>query len=106
MSIGIMGGTFNPIHYGHLRSASEVADRFALEKVLFIPAYIPPHKEESEVAPAEHRLHMTELGIRVDRRFVLSSTEIYRKGTSYTIDTLRQLKQEARQGQDFFLSWG
>lgn len=101
-----MGGTFNPIHYGHLRTAAEVADRFELEQVLFVPAYLPPHKESGRIAPAHHRILMAELGTSIDSRFAVSSVELDRKGTSYTIDTLRQLKRDIHPEDIFFLSWG
>ncbi len=103
MPIGIMGGTFNPIHYGHLRTAAEVADRFGLEKVLFIPASLPPHKGNREVVSAKHRRGMVELGIREDRRFTLSLTEIEREGTSYTVDTLELLRRDPYPREFFFI---
>ena len=101
-----MGGTFNPIHYGHLWTATEVAKRFGLEKVVFIPACLPPHKEVGEIAPAVHRKRMVELGIRDYHRFCLSTVELDRKGTSYTVDTLRLLGKDFYPEKDFFLSWG
>lgn len=101
-----MGGTFNPIHYGHLRTAAEVADRFGLEKMLFVPAFLPPHKEAGRIAPARHRMRMAELGAKVDPRFAVSSVEVDRRGTSYTIDTLMQLRRDFSTENIFFLSWG
>lgn len=92
-AIGIMGGTFDPIHYGHLRAAEEVLEGFGLERVIFVPAGQPPHKSSSEVTPAEHRYLMTLLATADHPRFEVSRIEIDRKGPSYTLDTLREMRQ-------------
>ncbi|MFN3740109.1 MAG: nicotinate-nucleotide adenylyltransferase [Thermodesulfovibrionales bacterium] len=95
MNIGILGGTFNPIHYGHLRIAEEVRERFNLSKVIFIPAGIPPFKvKEGELIEAGHRAEMVRLGIRTNPFFEFSDIEIKRQGISYTVDTLEALKKE------------
>ena len=90
--IGLMGGTFNPIHMGHLIIAEEAREKFALEKVVFIPSYITPNKEV-EAAPAEERLRMVELAVESNPYFSVSDMEIRQKGMSYTVSTLRALKE-------------
>ena len=89
MKIGIFGGTFNPIHCGHLRSAEDVCDAFSLDRIYFVPAARPPHKSGEALAPAEHRLRMVELAIADNRRFAASPIELERAGPSYSIDTIR-----------------
>lgn len=91
MRIGIIGGTFNPIHYGHLFAAEEIYYRFKLDKVIFVPSHQPPHKE-GRVAPARHRFRMTKLAVRSNPHFEISGIEIDRPGKSYTIDTIKSFK--------------
>jgi nicotinate-nucleotide adenylyltransferase len=90
--IGIFGGTFNPIHNGHLRAARLVLKKFSLDRILFIPSFIPPHKESGDIAPALDRLKMVELAVRGRSRFVASGLEIQAKGKSYSILTLNRIK--------------
>lgn len=90
--IGIFGGTFNPIHFGHLRAAEEVRERADLEKVLFIPSCNPPLKG-FELADPEDRYEMTRLAIERNPYFEISDIECKRKGKSYTVDTLLELKK-------------
>jgi len=90
--LGLMGGTFNPIHYGHLAAANEVCETFALDRVLFVPVAMPPHKELTEIIAPHHRLVMTTLATIRHPRFIVSSVEIDRSGASYTVDTVAQLK--------------
>lgn len=92
--IGVMGGTFDPIHIGHLIAASEVHLSLQLDQVLFIPAGQPWQKVGQPVSPASARFDMTQLAIADDDRFVISDVEINRDGPSYAIDTLVQLKTE------------
>jgi len=92
MKIGILGGTFNPIHIGHLILAEEARERLSLEKIIFVPSYLPPHKDNSDIAPAEDRLAMVKLAISGNRDFSVSDLEIKRDGRSYTIDTLKEFK--------------
>lgn len=87
-AIGLMGGTFNPIHYGHLVAAEAARDAFNLEQVIFIPAGQPPHKSGVFVADSEHRYLMTFLAIVSNQRFEISKVEIDRQGPSYTSETL------------------
>ena len=90
--ICLMGGTFDPIHYGHLVVAEEVRQQFALPKVLFIPAARPPHKTDKIISEPEHRVQMTKLAIASNPYFDVSTLEVERKGLSYTIDTVKEIK--------------
>jgi len=90
-AIGLFGGTFDPIHFAHLRLAEELADGFGLDQVHFIPAAVPPHRNEPSASPA-HRLAMTRLAIQGNSRFVVDGRELGRAGTSYTIDTLSEIR--------------
>ncbi len=90
MRTGILGGTFDPIHYAHLFVAEEARQRFELEQVVFIPCGIPPHKKSYAVSPAEHRFAMTLLATASNPYFRASRIEIERGGVSYTVDTLEQ----------------
>jgi nicotinate-nucleotide adenylyltransferase len=89
--IGIMGGTFNPIHYGHLFAAEAVYDTLKLDSVLFIPTGNPPHKKNSELIHKDHRYNMLKLAISDNEKFESSDIEINRVGITYTVDTLREL---------------
>lgn len=89
--IGIFGGTFDPIHYGHLRSAEEARVIFGLERVIFIPSAYPPHKETSRVTEPRHRLEMVRIAISGNPFFDISDLELKRSGKSYSIETLRLL---------------
>jgi len=93
--VGILGGTFDPIHYGHLAIAEEVAEALSLDRVLFVPAANPPHKLEDDVTPAEVRAEMVELAIADNPKFGLCRIELERPGPSYTADTLDALADEA-----------
>lgn len=90
---GVMGGSFNPVHLGHLSICQQVAERLGLSKVILMPAWVPPHKVGIEMAPAEDRLAMCRLAIKSLRGLEVSDLEIRRGGISYTIDTARELKQ-------------
>ena len=92
--IGILGGSFNPIHLGHLRAAEEVRESEALDEVRFVPAAIPPHKEAVTLVTAAHRHRMVELAIAGVPGFRASTLELDRPGRSYTVDTLRALRAE------------
>ena len=91
--IGIMGGAFNPIHNGHLVTAQEALSQFELDKVIFIPTGNPPHKIENKIASAEDRYIMTVIATSSNSNFFVSRMEIDRKGKSYTIDTVQQLRK-------------
>lgn len=90
MKIGLFGGTFDPIHWGHLRSAEEVSESFGLHKVYFIPAAVPPHKRGRTTTPAHHRLQMVRLAVAKNPKFAVSTVEIDRPGVSYSIETVRE----------------
>lgn len=91
MRIGIFGGTFNPIHTGHLIVAQDALEALKLDRVLFVPCAEPPHKKLHKLASAEHRLRMIKAAIKQDKRFAVSDIELKRGGRSYTIDTVRAL---------------
>lgn len=91
--IGILGGTFNPVHTGHLILAQDALEEFGLDRVLFIPCSYPPHKKANCLAPASHRLRMLKAALKDDPRFAVSDMEIKRGGVSYSIETLRALRR-------------
>lgn len=99
----VFGGSFNPIHYGHLLLADEVLEYLELDRVLFVPAGIPPHKPASALAPAADRYAMVKLAIAGQPRFEVSDVEVRRPGPSYTVDTLELL---AAGGDELFLLLG
>jgi nicotinate-nucleotide adenylyltransferase len=90
--IGIYGGTFNPPHLGHMIVADHVAHELQLDRVLFVPSYISPHKRSGEEHAAEHRLAMVRLAVEGHPCFEVCDIEVQRKGASFTIDTLRELR--------------
>jgi nicotinate-nucleotide adenylyltransferase len=106
MRIGLFGGTFDPIHFGHLRAALEVKEGFGLAQVFLIPAALPPHKTREGVAPAADRLHMIELAVRGEPGLTASDAEIRRTGPSYTIDTVRHFYRQAADTAEIFLLMG
>ena len=91
--LGIMGGTFDPIHHGHLVAASEVAAEFALDEVIFVPTGQPWQKSDRQVSPAEDRYLMTVVATASNPRFTVSRVDIDRPGVTYTVDTLRDLRR-------------
>jgi nicotinate-nucleotide adenylyltransferase len=101
--LGIFGGTFNPVHLGHLIMAQDAIEAFDLSRVIFVPCASPPHKSGAALAAAEHRLAMLETAIEGDLRFEVSDMEIQRGGTSYTIDTLRSVAAEHPGVELFFI---
>ncbi len=92
--IGLFGGTFNPIHLGHLRPAEEICDNFGLDRVIFIPASSPPHKKKEGIIPAPLRLEMVRLATAGNPRFSLSKIEMERKGKSYSIETIEFFRRK------------
>jgi nicotinate-nucleotide adenylyltransferase len=104
MKIGILGGTFNPIHIGHLILADEVREKLKLQKIIFVPTYVPPHKDRCMLASASDRYKMIRLAIAKNRYFSVSDIEIKRKGKSYTIDTVRALKKQYRNHTLYFIT--
>ncbi len=100
--IGVMGGTFDPIHHGHLVAASEVAQSFDLDEVIFVPTGKPWQKDD--VSPSEHRYLMTVIATASNPRFTVSRVDIDRAGPTYTIDTLRELKKQRPAAELFFIT--
>jgi len=92
--IGLFGGTFNPIHLGHLRSAEEICESFELGQVIFIPASDPPHKEKGDILPASLRAQMVRLAIADNPRFAFSGVELRRPGKSYSVETITHFRQQ------------
>ena len=94
LRLGILGGTFDPIHNGHLVAAQETHYQLALDRILFVPAGTPPHKPNKPVSPAHHRLHMIELAIASQPAFGISRVDVDRPGPHYTVDMLQLLRNE------------
>lgn len=103
-AVGVMGGTFNPIHIGHLVTAEEALFAFALREVVFVPAGHPWQKERSNVADAEHRYLMTVIATAPNSHFRVSRMEIDREGPTYTIETLRRLRSELGDVELYFIT--
>jgi nicotinate-nucleotide adenylyltransferase len=99
-----MGGTFDPIHHGHLVAASEVQARFGLDEVVFVPTGEPWQKADETVSPAEHRYLMTVIATASNPRFTVSRVDIDRDGPTYTIDTLKDLRAERPDAELFFIT--
>ena len=104
--IGLLGGTFNPVHNGHLTMARAARDKFALDRIIFIPDYLPPHKPGAGVVSGRHRLGMLRLALRGHPEYQVSEIELKRKGRSYTVETLRELRTELGSRPEFFLIMG
>ncbi len=104
--IGIFGGTFDPIHTGHLILGQEVLHRLELSQMLFVPSAEPPHKQYAQMASADARAQMVALAIADHPLFELSRIELERSGTSYTVETLRRLRQRLGDGVDLYLVIG
>ena len=99
-----MGGTFDPVHHGHLSAANEVATRFALDEVVFVPTGNPYQKADRQVSAAEDRYLMTVIATASNPRFSVSRIDVDRPGTTYTIDTLRDLQQAYGDAELFFIT--
>ena len=93
MELGVLGGTFNPVHLGHLRAAEEVREALGLDRVLFIPAKIPPHKGGVRIAPPEVRFELVRDALAGNPHFEVSDLELGREGPSYSVDTLEDLRR-------------
>jgi len=104
--VGVFGGSFNPIHLGHLLLAEDILELLRLDRILFVPASVPAHKPARGLAPAPDRYAMTELAIRGNPRFAISDVELRRPGPSYTVDTLEALRQEGGPDVALFLLIG
>ncbi len=106
MRLGILGGTFNPPHLGHLVCAQEAYVQLRLDRVMLIPAGTPPHKPVEEEPGAEHRLELCRCAVNGDERFTVSDLELTRSGPSYTVDTLEQLHSHAPDSELFLIVGG
>jgi nicotinate-nucleotide adenylyltransferase len=106
LRLGIMGGTFDPIHHGHLVAASEAATRFSLDEVVFVPTGQPWQKPDADVSPAEHRYLMTVIATASNPRFTVSRVDLERPGPTYTIETLRDLRAQRGVDTDLFFITG
>ncbi|MGZ4168951.1 MAG: nicotinate-nucleotide adenylyltransferase [Solirubrobacteraceae bacterium] len=106
MRIGILGGTFNPPHLGHLVAAQEAHRELGLDRVLLVPAGTPPHKPVDDEPGAQHRLELCRLAISDDARFAVSDLELRRDGPSYTVDTLKVLSTRAPSDELFLILGG
>lgn len=106
MKLGILGGTFDPIHIGHLIIAQEAAHRLTLDKVWFVPAGQPWLKAERRISPSHHRMEMARLATECNPQFKVSSIEVDRPGPSYTVDTLAALKEGDAKGDSLFFILG
>ena len=102
--LGVLGGTFDPIHMGHLVLAEQAREQFELDQIIFIPSASPPHKTEQELSLAIHRFEMTKLSLEGNRYFSVSDIELKRKGLSYTVETLRELKGLYKDSEIYFLT--
>ena len=103
MRLGIFGGSFDPVHYGHLLVAETCCQQRKLDRVVFVPAAVPPHKQQWQLTSARQRLEMLELAIAGNERFEVSTIEVERGGVSYSVDTLSALAEEHPQATLFFL---
>ncbi|MBI5415196.1 MAG: nicotinate (nicotinamide) nucleotide adenylyltransferase, partial [Candidatus Omnitrophica bacterium] len=101
--IGILGGTFNPIHIGHLMIAQVVLEKFGLDKVIFVPSFLPPHKSARNVIDARHRLKMVRLAVRGNDHFEASAFEIKKGGKSYSVETVRYFQRRYPRTKLFFI---
>jgi len=106
MRIALFGGSFNPIHLGHLRAAEEDREAMGLDLIYFVPAASPPHKTPIDLAPAEHRLQMVRLATKGNRYFMVSDVEVRRSGNSFTIDTVRYFRTAMRAQPELYLIMG
>ena len=104
--LGVMGGTFDPVHHGHLVAASEVAARYGLDEVVFVPTGQPWQKADEQVTAAEHRYLMTVIATAANPHFTVSRVDIDRAGPTYTIDTLRDLRAARGEDVDYYFITG
>lgn len=103
---GILGGTFDPVHYGHLDAAAAAQAALALDEIVFLPSHVPPHRQANPRASGYHRFALVALAIQDYRRFRVSEDELTRQGPSFTIDTLRRLHQGGHQPSQLFFILG
>ncbi|MDF2541670.1 MAG: hypothetical protein K0S47_1388 [Herbinix sp.] len=101
--IGIMGGTFNPVHHGHLMLAENAYEQIGLDQILFMPSKNPPHKPKNEIVSEEHRINMIKLAIKDNSHFSTSFVELEREGITYTADTLTELTRKYPDTEFYFI---
>ena len=106
MRLGILGGTFDPIHFGHLRVAEEMVEEMKLEKIYLIPGALPPHKDRKPITPFHHRLAMTQMAAQDSPVLETLDLEGRRQGFSYTIETLKEIRQIHRSNLELFFIIG
>jgi nicotinate-nucleotide adenylyltransferase len=106
MKIGLLGGTFDPVHYGHITLAQKCLEHLGLDKLVLVPSKIPPHKDQTGVASITDRLAMLELAIPVDRKLGISTYEAFKETPAYTIETIEYFKTEFNEGTEFFYAIG
>jgi nicotinate-nucleotide adenylyltransferase len=104
MRLGLLGGSFDPVHYGHLLLAECGREQLRLDRVDFLPAAVPPHKPDRELSPAEARVEMLQLAIAGHEHFAVSRYEVDRGGVNYTVNTLRHYRSEEPDAEVFFLA--
>lgn len=111
MKRGIYGGTFNPVHNGHINAALSIFEKLGLDEIIFVPVFLPPHKESPELVSSDDRLMMLNLSLKSIKNFHVSNIEILRKGKSYTIETLEEMQENIDDvfvfimGTDSFMSF-
>ena len=103
MRLGIFGGSFDPVHFGHLLLAESCREQCALDQVWFLPTAVPPHKRDKQLTPTEARIEMLQLAIAGNVAFSVSSYEADRGGVNYTVDTLAHFREQDPDGELFFL---
>ncbi len=104
--IGIIGGTFDPIHFGHLRIAQIALEEHNLDEIVFIPSGNPPHKLDKEITDGKHRLEMVQLAVKDNPNFIVSDYEIYQSKVTYTIDTIKEMEACYEEGTKFYFIIG
>lgn len=106
MRVGVLGGTFDPIHIGHLVAAEEARAQLRLDRVIFVPAGLPPHKLSNNISPIDHRLAMVKLAIASNPYFTISRVDIDRFGPCYTVDTIQLLRDELGSDVELYFIMG
>ncbi len=106
LRVGLMGGTFDPIHLAHLACAEAALEQLDLSRVIFIPTRVPPHKQGKTITPTEHRYNLVTLATASNPRFEVSRVEMEREGPSYTVDTLEEMKRRLPPGTELFFITG
>lgn len=104
--VGLLGGNFNPVHYGHLAVAQTVLDTLQLDRIDFMPSFLPPHVDPKKTISAEHRLNMLTLALADNPRFAIETCELRRQGKSYSIDTMKYLQAQHPDTDYYFIIGG